>query len=124
MTDQNPVDDVTGALTGRDPSKSVMLIYILYLVGIIVPIVPIIAVVLAYIYRKDCTGWLESHNTYQIRTFWIGLLYGIISVILMFLLIGWLVYIAVVVWLVIRCVKGLQAVSRNEPIADPRTWMV
>ena len=121
---ENPVDDVAGALSGRDPGKSATLIYILYLVGIIVPIVPIVAVVLAYIYRKDMTGWLESHNTYQIRTFWMGLLYGIIALVLMLVLIGWLVYIAIIIWLVVRCVKGLQAVSRREPIPDPQTWMV
>ncbi len=121
---ENPVDDVAGALSGRDPGKSATLIYILYLVGIIVPVVPIVAVVLAYIYRKDMTGWLESHNTYQIRTFWMGLLYGIIALVLMLVLIGWLVYIAIIIWLVVRCVKGLQAVSRREPIPDPQTWMV
>jgi uncharacterized membrane protein len=121
---ENPVDDVAGALTGREPAKSAMLIYILYLVGIIVPVVPIVGVVLAYMYRSQSTGWLESHNTYQIRTFWIGLLYGVISVLLMLLLIGWLVYIAIVIWLVVRCVKGLQALQRREPIADPTTWMV
>ncbi len=121
---ENPVDDVTGALTGRDPAKSVTLIYILYLVGIVVPVVPIVAVVLAYMYRSDMTGWLESHNTYQIRTFWIGILYLFISSVLVFIFIGFLLYVAVVIWLVIRCVKGLQAVGRNEPIADPKTWMV
>ena len=121
---ENPVDDVAGALSGRDPGKSTTLIYILYLVGIIVPIVPIVAVVLAYIYRKDMTGWLESHNTYQIRTFWMGLLYGVVALVLMLVLIGWLVYIAIIIWLVVRCVKGLQAVSRREPIPDPQTWMV
>lgn len=121
---ENPVDDVTSALTGRDPAKSANLIYILYLVGIVVPVVPIVAVVLAYMYRKDSTGWLESHNTYQIRTFWIGLLYAVVAGLLMILLIGWLVYIAIVIWLIVRCIKGLQALGRREPIPDPQTWMV
>ncbi|TCT07266.1 putative membrane protein [Tepidamorphus gemmatus] len=121
---ENPVDSVSDALTGRDPVKSANLIYILYLVGIIIPVVPIVAVVLAYMYRKQATGWLESHNTYQIRTFWIGLLYGVIAMVLMLLLIGWLVYVAILIWLVVRCVKGMQALARREPIPDPQTWMV
>ncbi len=120
---ENPVNDVSDALTGKDPAKSANLIYILYLVGIIIPVVPIVAVVLAYMYRKDSTGWLESHNTYQIRTFWIGLLYGVIAMVLMLLLIGWIVYIAILIWLIVRCVKGMQALSRREPIPDPHTWM-
>ena len=121
---ENPVNDVSDALTGKDPAKSANLIYILYLVGIIIPVVPIVAVVLAYMYRKDSTGWLESHNTYQIRTFWIGLLYGVIAMVLMLLLIGWIVYIAILIWLIVRGVKGMQALSRREPIPDPQTWMV
>ena len=101
-----------------------MLIYILYLVGIVAWIVPIVAVVLAYIYRKDCTGWLESHNTYQIRTFWIGLLYGFISVILMFVGVGFLLIIVVAIWMLVRCIRGLQWASRREPVPNPQTWLI
>jgi uncharacterized membrane protein len=120
---ENPVDSVSQAISGKDPAKSTNLIYILYLVGLLVPVVPIIGVVLAYLYRKDMTGWLESHNTFQIRTFWIALLFGVVALLLTFVIIGWLLYVGVVVWLIIRCVKGLQAVGRKEPVADPYTWM-
>jgi uncharacterized membrane protein len=120
---ENPVDSVSQAFSGKDPAKSANLIYILYLVGLLVPIVPIVGVVLAYLYRKDMTGWLESHNTFQIRTFWIALLFGIVSLVLTVIFIGWLLYVGVVVWLIIRCVKGMQAVGKREPIADPYTWM-
>ena len=40
---------------------------------------------MAYINRGQAAGtWAESHYTYQIRTFWIGLLYSCISILLMF----------------------------------------
>ncbi len=120
---QNPVEQATDAFTGKDPAKTAILIYILYLVGLVIPILPIVAVVLAYMYRKDMTGWLASHNVYQIRTFWIGLVYSILAALLMLLLIGWLVYIGILIWLIVRCVKGLQAAGRHEAIADPRSWM-
>lgn len=120
----NPSDDITDAISGRDPAKSAFLIYILYLVGIAIPILPLVAVVLAYLFRGGATGWLESHYTYLIRTFWIGLLYSILAMILMVVFIGWLVYVAVVVWLVVRCVKGMQLLSKREPVPDPQTWMV
>lgn len=119
----NPVDSVSDAFAGREPAKSANLVYILYLVGLLVPVVPIVGVVLAYMYRAQMTDWLASHNTFQIRTFWMGLLYAIVAMVLMITFIGWLIYIAVVVWLIVRCVKGLQAVSRREPIADPETWL-
>ncbi len=120
----NPSNDITDAFTGRDPAKSAFLIYILYLIGIAVPILPVVAVVLAYLFRGNATGWLASHYTYIVRTFWIGLLYSLLSVLLMILFIGWLVSIAVAVWLVVRCVRGMQALARREAIADPTTWLV
>jgi uncharacterized membrane protein len=42
----------------------------------------VVAVVLAYVKRDDARGtWLESHLRWQIRTFWIALLGGIIGVV-------------------------------------------
>lgn len=119
-----PAGDVLDAFTGRDPAKSAFLIYILYLVGIAVPVLPIVAVVLAYLFRGGATGWLASHYVYVIRTFWIGLLYSLLAMLLMIVFIGWIVYLAIVVWLVIRCVKGMQLLARREPVPDPQTWMV
>lgn len=123
MSDNNPVENVSDAVTGKDPSKSAFLIYILYLAGLLIPVVPIIGVVLAYVYRNDMTDWLESHNVFQIRTFWIALLFGLVSMMLTFVFIGWILYVAVVIWLIVRCVKGLQALGRREPIQDPNTWL-
>lgn len=119
----NQTDSVSDAFTGRAPAKTATLVYILYLVGLLVPVIPfIIGVVLAYMHRERMAGWLASHSEYQIRTFWMGLLYSFVSALLMIVLIGWLVYLAVVVWLVVRCVKGLQAVAREEPVANPQGW--
>ncbi|ESR27079.1 DUF4870 family protein [Lutibaculum baratangense] len=119
-----PAGDVSDAISGRDPQKSAFLIYILYLVGIAIPILPLVAVVLAYLFRGNASGWLQTHYVYLIRTFWIGLLYSILSIVLMVVLIGWLVSIAVVVWLVVRCVKGMQHLSKREAVPDPQTWLV
>ena len=107
-----------------DPGPgNVQVIYVLYLVGFVVAITSLVAVVMAYISRGKGDAWLDSHYTYQIRTFWIGLLYGLIGAVLAFVFIGFLVWLALVVWVVVRCIKGLQAASRREPIADPNTWM-
>ena len=124
MSNNNPVDSVSDAFTGKVPAKTASLIYILYLVGLVIPVIPfIIGIVLAYMYRRDMTDWLESHNTFQIRTFWMALAASVLALVLTIVFIGWLVYVAVVVWLIVRCVKGLQGVARREPIPDPQTWM-
>ena len=43
----------------------------------------IVAVVINYIKKEELAGtWLESHCRWQIRTFWFGLLWGVIGGIL------------------------------------------
>jgi uncharacterized membrane protein len=103
--------------------KNVALVYILYLVGFVVGLTTLIGLVFAYLNRGKVEGWINSHYTFQIRTFWIGLLYGLISLALMFIGIGFLLMIAVAVWAIVRCVKGLQASGRKEPIANPESWL-
>lgn len=108
-----------------EPGRSnVQLIYILYLLSLVVGITSIVGVIMAYISRGKAGGWPESHYTYQIRTFWIGLLYGLIAAVLSVIGIGFILFFAVAVWGVVRCVKGLQATGRRQAIANPATWWV
>lgn len=118
MNDQT---DVAGYM---DPGgKNATLIYILYLVSILVGVTAIIGVILAYLNKGKAQEWVESHYVYQIRTFWIGLLYSFIGFVLTFVFIGVFVLIATLVWYIIRCIKGLQLAGRNEPVSNPGTWM-
>lgn len=100
------------------------IIYILYLVSIAVGLTSIIGVIMAYIYRDQAPVWLRSHFAFQIRTFWIGLLYVIVSSLFTLLLIGFLMLVAALVWMVVRCVKGMQCLDRGEPVPDPNTWWI
>ena len=99
------------------------IVYILYLAGIIVGLTGIIGVVMAYINRGDAPDWLKTHYTFQIRTFWIGFLYMFIGFITSIVLIGYLILLFWLVWLIIRCVKGMQALDKKEPVANVETWM-
>lgn len=40
------------------------------------------------------------------------------------MLIGFLLYVAVAVWFIVRCVKGLMQADKQQPIGDPATWIV
>ena len=104
--------------------NNVNLIYILYLAAFVVGLTGLVGLVFAYLNRGKSAPWVDSHYTYQIRTFWIGMLYSFICVVLAFVGIGFLLMFLVAVWVIIRCVKGLQASSKKEPIADPETWLV
>ena len=75
----------------------------------------IIAVIINYVKRSDVRGtWLESHFTWQIRTFWFALLWavivGLVSFPLAFILVGigtWVAGMFVLgVWAIYRIARG------------------
>lgn len=108
-----------------EPGKTnVQIVYFLYIAGMFIPILPLVGLIMAYINRGKAGGWVDTHYTYVIRTFWISLLYILIATVLVFLLIGILLYIAVVIWIIVRCILGLQAAGRGEPVRNPESWLV
>jgi uncharacterized membrane protein len=110
----------TGESTGA--AKAV---YILYLVSILLGITAIIGLIMAYVNRGDAPVWLETHYRYQIRTFWIGLLYWLISgVLLAVFYIGVILMIAALIWWIARCAVGLKYLGRGEPLPNPASWLL
>jgi len=114
-------------VTSENPAEAgpAKIVYVLFLVSFILAITGIIGLIMAYIYRGDAPEWLKSHYRYQIRTFWIGLLYGLV-VIISFVL-GPLVFLTTLlsaIWVIVRCVKGLKHLGRHEALPNPATWLV
>ena len=98
-------------------------VHILYLLGLVVPLTPIVGLVMAYVNHADAPEWVRTHYRFQIRTFWIGLLYGLIGAATCIIIIGviWLGF--VLIWWVVRCAKGMQAISRGTPYERPASWL-
>jgi uncharacterized membrane protein len=106
-----------------DPAGNAKVVYILYLVSIAVGVTNIVGVIMAYVYQGQAPDWVRTHYRFQIRTFWIGLLYGFISFLLCFVLVGFLLLLLLVIWLVVRCVKGMQALDARQPYPNPASWL-
>ncbi|HEY1448157.1 MAG TPA: hypothetical protein VGF33_06445 [Caulobacteraceae bacterium] len=100
-----------------------LIVYILYLVHFI-PVAPIVGLVLAYVERGTATGWLRSHYEFQIRTFWIGLLYFVVAMALCVILIGFPLLMAAWIWFVVRCALGLSRLLRREAYPTPESWLI
>ena len=119
----SPLDVVTPFLRpGRD---NVVLIYILYLAGMVPAfgVVPIlIGFVMALTNRNAVGAPWASHYEFQYRQAVAGLAFVIVSAVLIFVLIGFLGFLLTAIWWIVRSVKGLQAASHGQPIADPRSW--
>ena len=106
-----------------DDRSLAFVVYVLYLVGYFTGITALIGVIIAHLQTASARSILKSHNTFQIRTFWIGLLYLVVGFALLHFIVGALIILWWVVWSLIRNVKGLLALNRNEPIANPELWM-
>jgi uncharacterized membrane protein len=71
----------------------------------------IIAVIINYVKRGEARGtWLESHFTWQIRTFWVAMLWGLIILGSGFLLA--IVLVGFAIWVIGLFVLGIWAIYR------------
>jgi uncharacterized membrane protein len=92
-------------------------VYALQAAGFFLGITWIVAVVIDYVKKEEVAGtWLESHVRWQIRTFWFGLLWGVIGGVLTLVLIGFVVLFADAVWIIYRIVKGWLNLTENRPM--------
>lgn len=92
-------------------------IYALYAASYFVGITAIIAIVMNYVKKEDVAGtFLESHFRWQIRTFWYGLLWGILGAITALIIIGWLILAVDCIWIIYRIAKGWLRLNDNKPM--------
>ncbi len=79
-------------------------------------------VVVAYVYRDEAPEWLQSHYTLQIRTFWISTLISIVGALLLVFMIGYLIFLVLLIWFLVRCVKGVRLLNMKRAYPDPQGW--
>lgn len=99
------------------------IVYILYFVSYFTGITALVGVIIAHVQAGGAAPLVESHYRFQIRTFWVGLLYIIVGSILAYVLIGFLILAWWFVWSLIRNIKGILALNEGRPIANPASWM-
>ena len=103
--------------------KTALIVYALYLASFIVGITLLVGVVVAYIYRKDADDWLASHYRFQIRTFWMFVLFSVIGGMSTIVFVGWFVLVFAAVWLIVRCVIGVKRLGERQSIENPASWL-
>jgi uncharacterized membrane protein len=108
---------------GFDMNKSTI-ISLLYIAGFFVGFTGLVGFVLTFVWKDEVAGtWEESHFQYHKMTFLIGLVVGIIGIILSIVLIGIPILLALAVWVLVRAIMALLKAQKQEPIADPKTWL-
>lgn len=122
MTDQiEPIQETSSQTEVKTTIPTI--IYVLFLANFILPFTGLIAVIMAYVNKDGNAAFLETHYQFQIRTFWIGLLYGIIGIITTAIFIGWIILLFCAIWIIIRCVKGIKLLGAQQPVVNPKSWM-
>lgn len=95
-----------------------LVVYVLYALSFLYGITAIAGVVIAYIKRDDVRGtWLESHFAWQIHTFWWGLLWTVVGVVLALVAVGFLILLAVWIWTIYRVVKGWLRLNDGREVS-------
>lgn len=100
------------------------IIYFLYLASLVIGITGLVGLIMAYINKDPKAGDVAcNHYRYQIRTFWIGMLYGLVCLLLMLVVVGFVLLLLLYIWMIVRCVKGLKAAERGEPVENVTSWL-
>jgi uncharacterized membrane protein len=86
----------------------------------------IIAVIINYVKRSDARGtWLDSHFSWQIRTFWYALLWtivvSVVSAVLLVVVVGvatWVIGLGLLgLWAIYRIARGWLRLSGRQPMS-------
>jgi uncharacterized membrane protein len=95
-----------------------MVVYLLQALSFLWGITAIVGVIVNYVKRDDARGTVyESHFDWQIRTFWWGLLWGVVGMLLILALgLGFLVLFVAWIWAIYRVVKGWLKLTENKPV--------
>ena len=93
-------------------------VYALQAAGFFVGLTWIVAVIIDYVKKDDAAGtWLEAHYRWQIRTFWWGLLWGVIGGLLAIVFVGFVILAVDGIWIIYRIVKGWLRLSEKREVS-------
>lgn len=119
----DPLPTIPAPPTARTSETTAKIVYVLYLLSFLFGITALVGVVMAYVYVGDAPEWLKTHYRVQIRTFWLGVLLALAGLLLSVVVVGFVLMAFTVVWVIVRCVKGVRFLDRREPYPNAETWL-
>jgi uncharacterized membrane protein len=95
-----------------------LVVYILQALSFLWGVTAIVGVIINYVKRDDAKGTVyESHFDWQIRTFWWGLLWGVLGMLLIIAAgLGLVLLFVAWIWAIYRVVKGWLKLSEGKPV--------
>lgn len=93
--------------------KVVVAVYLLQALAIPTSgLMAVAGVIINYLKQDEARNSpLEAHFSWQIRTFWIALLWAVVGTVTTFLIIGWFILVGLAIWYIYRVVRGALALN-------------
>lgn len=111
-----PVDPAERTIVGH-------VVYTSYALALLTGFTALIGVVVAYLNQdKVRHTWLDSHSTWQIRTFWYALAFQAVGWITVWILIGWFILGIGYLFFVWRIAKGWVRLANQRPVENPTSF--
>lgn len=81
----------------------------------------IIAVIINYVKRSEvCATWLDSHFSWQLRTFWFALLWLAVGAVLFATVVGiafaFILWLGTGIWVLYRLIRGWLALGSKQTL--------
>jgi uncharacterized membrane protein len=93
-------------------------VYALQALSFMFGVTALVGLIVNYVKREDAMGTVyQSHFDWQIRTFWWGLLWGVLGCLLIIALgLGLVILFVAWVWAIYRVVKGWLKLIEGKPV--------
>jgi len=107
----------------RNARNLAIVVYILQALSFFLGgVTALVGVIVNYVKLDEVRGtWLEPHFRWQIRTFWIGLLWTVIGFVTTMLIIGWFILVGIAIWVIYRVVVGALALNDGKAPGTDQT---
>lgn len=93
------------------------LVYALYALSFLLGITYIVGVIVAHLRKASAAGsYVQTHFSYQIRTFWWSFFWLFIGIATVAFIVGYFIIIANAIWIIYRIVKGWMRLSEKLAI--------
>jgi uncharacterized membrane protein len=118
--DDNIIDAGTGKTSAELAGLKTItqVVYALQALSFMFGVTALVALIINYVKREDAVGTIyQSHFDWQIRTFWWGLLWGVLGCLLIIALgLGFVMLFVAWVWAIYRVVKGWLKLTEGKPV--------
>lgn len=129
-----PPSDDHPTLDKQAPGRAAaVVVYWLLLGSIMIVFTAPVGALVAHLQLRRAAPWIQSHLQFQLRTFWLGIIAGLVFTLVWQLLgltgispmapwaLGYVFFTVCMIWLVGRCGIGVARLMANRPIPCPRS---